>query len=251
MAKVYRFTNQRRKALKKAQLISARKRKGKGRGRKLSKNQRRAAIGVLATSGIALTGSAAYARHKISGSQFIVTPGGRSSTPMINIAGVEVPGTRAGVRVSNYGGGDFAVTGTHRNKKGDKQLFAYRHRPLTMDAVKATFGMKIKGAPEKVGEWKPPQSFKYGETPLGYDESAFHQASMLGAKNALTSAGKAHRKVGSRRSRSGSQIRAKHIPYDEMAARTRYYKSIMKKNGIHIDPAHEYYVAAQMRRLKY
>lgn len=249
MARAYRFTNQRRKALKKAQLISARKRKG--RGRSMSKNQRRAAIGVLATSGIALAGSAAYARHKISGSQFMGKVGPRSATPMMTIAGVEAPGTRAGVMVSNYGGGDFAMTATHRNKRGDKQLFAYRHRPLTMDAVKATFGMKIKGAPEKVGEWKPPQSFKAGETPPGYDADAYNTASMYGAKNALTNEGKAHRKVGSRRSRGGSQIRAKHIPYEEAKARLLYYKSIMKKNGITIDKAHEYYVADQLRRLNY
>lgn len=251
MARAYRFTNQRRKALKKAQLISARKRKGRGGSRSMSKNQRRAAVGVLATSGIAIAGTAAYARHKISGSQFIGNVGSRSDTPMIRVVGVEVPGTRAGIRVSNYGGGDFAVTGTHRNKRGDKQLFAYRHRPLTMDAVKATLGMKIKGAPEKVGEWKPPQSFKSGETPPGYNADAYNTASMYGAKNALTDEGKAHRLVGSRRSRGGSQIRAKHIPYEESKARLRYYKSIMKKNGINIDPAHEYYVAAQLRRLNY
>jgi hypothetical protein len=70
VARIHRMTPARRNALRKAQLASARKRKGSGRTRPsnlhkgkrhITKNQKRALVGVAA---VAAVGAAAYGAHK-------------------------------------------------------------------------------------------------------------------------------------------------------------------------------------------
>lgn len=148
----YRFTPGRRKALRKAQLVSARKRKGRG----LSRG---AKVGILAAGAVALTGSAAYARHKLSGSTFhggiygITVP-----TPTTKMVGVELNvGSGTGFTYNNYGKEGMALSFKLRRKGRDK-TWLYRHTPLTMEAVKAAFGKKAGPEPSKVTQWKPPQA---------------------------------------------------------------------------------------------
>ena len=130
---VYRLTPSRRAALRKAQLISARKRKGR----------RKAAIGVLAAGGVALVGAAAYGRHKRSGSSLYMRPS-MTDTPMMDIGGRKVPGTKVGIRRAKYGSG-YAVTVSARIPFANKDIhiLSYRHKPLTRYAL---LGRKVKKA---------------------------------------------------------------------------------------------------------
>lgn len=252
MAKAYRLTASRKRALRKAQLISARKRRGKGKPkRKLSRNQRRAAIGVAGVSAAVLTGTGAYARHKASGSKIIGPIGPRTATPTINIAGVQLPGTRAGIRVHRYKGEGFAITGVHRNKKGDKHVFTYRHNPLTKEAVKAMVGMKVKSGPND--GWQPRAARQPGQLPDGFNNEIFQQAALqrTGKHAALTVPGRRHRASGFMQGRGGAQARNKLIPFREALARAEKYKLLMAESGTTIDPDHLYYVQKEFSKLKY
>lgn len=98
MKRSYQLTAARKRALHRAQLISARKRKG--RGKRVSRNTKIAAASVAGVSAAVLLGSAAYGRHKVSGSSMYgASPEG--VTPMINVV-ESVPGTRAGLRIARY-----------------------------------------------------------------------------------------------------------------------------------------------------
>jgi hypothetical protein len=158
MAKSYRLTAKRKIALRKAQLVSARKRKGKGLS---SRTKRNAAIGVTGVTTAVMLGGAAYGRHKLSGSQVVMVNGKREPTPMINIVGVEVPGTRAGIRIARYKGSrqGFALSVVSRNSSGDKTLLSYRHRQLSKGAVQAAvFGKKPWGYGAMKKGWTPAQA---------------------------------------------------------------------------------------------
>lgn len=146
-AGAYRLTPARRRALRNAQLISARKRK---RNKKIAK-------GVLAGAGVALIGAAAYGRHKRSGSSLYMKPI-VSDTPTQEIAGRRVKATRAGLRVSRHNSG-FSATLTARIPivKKDILLLSYRHKPLTRYAL---LGRKVKNT---VTEFKPQNAYP------GYD----------------------------------------------------------------------------------
>lgn len=162
----YRLTASRQRALRKAQLVSARKRKGKG----LSRNQVIAATGVTAA---VIAGGAAYGRHKLSGSVLMIN-NPRTPTPMTNLAGVELPATKAGLSVGAFKVGrkrkpkakpsttpyanDTLFSYTSRNNAGDK-TFAYRHRELRGSRLRAYAqfigGRRVGGSPSSVVNFKP------------------------------------------------------------------------------------------------
>lgn len=237
----YRLTPARMRALKKAQLVSARKRKGKGK--------RNAIIGATGVSLAVLAGGAAYGRHKLSGSSLTMHDSPRTHTPMINIAGVAVPGTRAGLRVSNYGRREgFSATYTSRNSKGDKLLFGYRHIPLTKEALKSAFGRKIaKGVVNKT-PWLKDNRPDPDYRPSGFDQKLFDDISNGGS---MTKENRARVRVGQRTSYGGGLVRSRTIPEIEVIARTGKYKASMKSAGIDIDWAHESYIASRFRELNY
>lgn len=163
----YRLTASRQRALRKAQLVSARKRKGKG----LSRNQVIAATGVTAA---VIAGGAAYGRHKLSGSVLMLGSGGRTPTPMANVAGVELPATQAGLSVGAFKVGrkrkpkakpsstpyanDTLFSYTSRNSSGDR-TYSYRHRELRGSRLRAyaqfVQGRRVGGAPSTVVNFKP------------------------------------------------------------------------------------------------
>lgn len=253
MAKAYRLTSRRKVALRKAQLISARKRKGKGG---MSRRKRNVILGVTGVSAVALTGSAAYARHKISGSS-VHGPLSRDITPMIKIAGVEVPGTRAGMRLANYGGKDgFALNYTSRNSKGDRIMFGYRHVPLTMEALKASFGRKVKGGPADASQWKPPQAFPEkidmdiigGFTTRTGRSKGGRESWSLGA---FTPKINARRRTRTFRSTAQRQNDAKRITALEVDARLAEYQRILIGRGTIPNQTHLFKVARALREQSY
>lgn len=238
----YRLTPNRKRALRKAQLVSARKRKGKG----LSRNKVIAATGVTAA---VLAGGAAYGRHKLSGSVLIANAGSRTPTPMMNIAGERIPGTRAGLAVSAHGKGDFSYTYTSRNKSGDRTLFTYRHKPLRASRLRAygrlIRGRRIGGSPASVTNFKP-SSAEF--TPK--QEELFQWAN----RDALSSGAKRIRRnlmiqndpakkirvaaleADTLRPISGGLVRK--IGGDEAYRRTNKYLNALKKQGVAYDFNH-------------
>lgn len=226
MKRSYQLTAARKRALHRAQLISARKRKG--RGKRVSRNTKIAAASVAGVSAAVLLGSAAYGRHKVSGSSMYgASP--RGVTPMINVVGVEVPGTtRAGLRIARYNRREgFAVNYTHRNKHGDRTIFSYRHIPLTREALRATMGKKVSQAQNVTVTHHIP-------SPEHHDPAAYAQANAI----ALTQEGRGRRAGLSRLASARKQLQKKGIPTNEVYRRVLEYEKLMKKNGVEINPSH-------------
>lgn len=234
MAKAYRLTTARRKALRKAQLISARKRKGKGLSRKTQQR-----IGIV--SAAALVGGAAYARHKLSGSSIHGPIGGITSTPMIKTLRGEkvasVPGTRAGLRVANYNRRDgFSMTLTARAGKREALLGGYRHKPLTMEGLKAVIGNKLRGGtPANVTGWNPRAARR--KSPRKLDSELMRQINTR--QPAFTKKENARRRLARRNSIGGAIARGRTISRIEAYRREREYIRIMATQGIEVNAAHK------------
>lgn len=251
----YRLTTARRKALRKAQLISARKRKGRGISRKTQ-----ARIGIAGTA--ALIGVAAYGRHKLSGSS-LHGPYGPTSTPMVRaLRGdkiVNIPATSAGLSVSNYDmRNGFAVTLKARAFGKESLLFGYRHKPLTVEGIKNIVGRKLRGGtPAAVTQWNPVSARK--KSPTKIDMSIIQG---FRTRRAFTYKENARRKVARRGSvmtnysearlrqnpppRSatyaggigGIQARSRTISSLEAFKRLQEYERIMTSRGVSINAAH-------------
>lgn len=262
MRRNYRFTPNRRTALKRAQLISARKRKGRGVSPKAKRMM--AASGLAAVGALAVAGGSAYAyrRHKLSGSSIHGPIGDRTPTPMIGTVSrsgkkrVVVPGTRAGIRIHSYGKKQgFGITITHRNRHGDRVLAGYRHVPLPKG--QSVFGRKMDSGPAQVTGWQPTTA-AHPEIETGVD--LFN--SINGSP--LTYEGRAHRNAirGTARwnSRALSSRKAKEnvgaesrlifgnrIPELEVIARTRVYEQGMAERGTKINTVHRDYIMKKFR----
>ena len=229
MAKAYRLTSARMRSIKKAQLISARKRKGKR-----LKINRKAAIAATIGTGVALTGVAAYARHKASGS-VLAGPFPREATPSTSLAGVQLPVVRSGMRIANFGKDGFAVTVRHRNSKGDKLLLSYRHIPL---------GRKISGGPAEVVKFKP-DSAHPSDLHMDVLDSFPTRTADRGrnryVKGALTDEGRSRRNVLRFRtdtSISARQMAKKPLPNNEVISRANMYREIVEGRGVKVNQAH-------------
>lgn len=242
-ARVYRLTPARKRALHKAQLASARKR---SRNKKIVK-------GVLATTavagGLALTGRAAYVRHKLSGSTFTGPSAVRTPTATMELVGVKLNVFKDGFTHRNLGADGHRITYDHRNKQGDRRLLTYHHRkmgPITMDAVKATFGAKIKGAPQQVTQHKPHQAIQNPADVTFIDIN--HGLIDHVSKKKHESTAKLHGRLvrfgpeGAKKSpaiRNALKRRIGDVSLIEVLERTRHYKAAMAKNGITISREHE------------
>jgi hypothetical protein len=252
----YRLTTARRKALRKAQLVSARKRKGRGISRKTQ-----ARIGIAGTA--ALIGVAAYGRHKLSGSS-LHGPYGPTSVPMTRaLRGdkiVSVPATSAGLRVSNYDmRNGFAMTLKARAFGKESLLFGYRHKPLTAEGIKNIVGRKLRGGtPADVTKWNPVSARK--KSPTRIDMGIIEG---FRSGRAFTPEERARRKVARRGSSGmvpysadrlrqfprpssagyssnigGTLARSRRINTMEAILRGREYERIMAARGININAAH-------------
>ena len=271
MAKAYRFTQSRRVALHRAQLISARKRKGRGVSPKAKRVMK--ATGIAAAAGVAVAGTAVVARqrHVRSGSSLHGPVGPRTATPMINVVGVAVPGTRAGLRVHRYGKGEgFAVTYTSRNSKGDRTMVGYRHVPLPKGT--SLFGKQMDKSPAEVTGWQPTTAAH----PANIEQDLFNS---IQTKNPLTPEGKSHRNgvrgslsrqsrarasrankknnekdalitrsVSGPRAGGSNLIFGNNIPEIEVMARTRVYRQGLVKRGIIPNSLHMDKVRAEFRK---
>lgn len=275
MAKAYRLTVKRQAALRKAQLVSARKRKGKGKGKGLSsRTKRNAAIGVTGVSAAVLLGGAAYGTHKLSGSQVVMVNGKREPTPMITIAGTQVPGTRAGIRIARYGSRSKAIVITHRNKNGDKTLLSYRQNSLMLNArIKAAvFGKKPWGYGAEVApKWKPTQAIPEKVdmdiiNSYPYRTGGRRNTWQYGAFTADARARRGtHRVVGIAKKQNETSVtqrflinrtvitavRGGKIDGEEVRARARDYQRQMQKRGIIVNQEHLFKVERELRKQMY
>lgn len=145
----YKYTAKRRAALKKAQAVSARKRKAAPNKRgvaatlykpRKSKVARNVAVATVAAT--ALTAGGIVARHKLSGSTI-----SRELQPIVRIrrgAIKELTGTvaKGSVNVSNFGDRkEFIYTGKKQGPLGNQYKYTYTHRPISLTTVIA--GRKI------------------------------------------------------------------------------------------------------------
>lgn len=159
----YKMTSARRAALRKAQLASARKRRGRGKVRShVSRNRRRYAVGgaVAVTAVAGLT-----ARHKLSGSKL-----GGFTTQNVSLID-QIHGTKnpvplvRGIKVNRSSNHiDVSI----RLPKGMRGVAAYNHRPVNIpSARKMVTGVKqsdllkpirdrrqIKQAAERKAAWQ-------------------------------------------------------------------------------------------------
>lgn len=255
----YNYTQRRKAALRRAQLISARKRKGK-------RIKTGAIIGATGVTAAVIAGSGAYYRHKRSGST-LSGPMARGITPSVNIVGVEVPVTHAGVRFSRYKKSQgFSVHYTHRNSKGDKYLMGYRHKPLPQGTIRRDVGVLRGRVTAKLfGKPLPAHSdVVTGWQPSSAQPSELHQDIIDSYPNrsggwsrdprrrwvagALTAEGRGRR--GSLRIASETQRQAekKPIPQTEVMARVRDYDKQMRAKGIIPNQAHLFRVAREIRK---
>lgn len=177
----YKLTSKRRVALKKAQRISANKRRGHGFGnaktyntsgrkmntaamggkRRTSSLGKNIAIGAVAAT--ALTTSAVVARHKLSGSHLSYSHGPIAKVPITEVIagrplefknGYQVGG--GGVTIRTVGTRDLGTAGLNRwkyedgtqsasyTKRGTKmeRILAYHHKPLNLGKI---VGDRIRG----------------------------------------------------------------------------------------------------------
>lgn len=146
MAKTrYRLTAARRRALRKAQLVSARKRKGKGKGTKQSNGIRRGVLGATGVIGVAAV-TGVYARHKLSGSK-LSGPFGSTPTPK-SILGTNI-GKGTSLTYAPLGRDSAIVSGQIRARGRDKVMFLYEHKKITKahftkdNVMKSLFGKKV------------------------------------------------------------------------------------------------------------
>lgn len=258
----YNYTSRRKAALRKAQLVSARKRKGKHL-------KRGALIGATGVAAATLAGSAAYYRHKRSGSQ-ILGPMARSATPTSNLVGVEVPATHAGLRFSRFSKKNgFSVHYMHRNASGDRYIAGYRHRALPKGALKADVGvLKAKVTAKLTGSKLPSHGGVTTEwAPNSASPSELHvdildaYPQRTGGRSrdpkrrwvagALTSEGRGRR--GSLRIISQTQrlTEGKLLPELEVRARVRDYQEKLRDAGIMPNYAHLVMAARHIRRQGY
>lgn len=280
MKRNYRFTASRKRALHKAQLISARKRKGRGQKKKMSRGAKIATVGVLSAGAVSLTGGAAYARHKASGSMLYV--GGRTESIPNVIAGVNLGFVgKTGFNLSKYEPTEgFALTYRSRNKKGDK-LISYRHKPVTMGqakeygsrvakrgilsvhrnvavarpAVRSMFGRQIGGGPRTVVNHTPEAAI---------DMDVYAQVNRM----TFTSSTRLHRKVIQKHGnsvvldRNGNKVKVNtidmfkgrtmdRVSYPDVLRRVNAYKRIMAGKGITISQAQETALRAMIGKERY
>ena len=141
----YRMSPKRRAALRKAQLVSARKRKGKG----LSRNKKIAigAVGVL---------GAGIAAHKITKSQFSITVGKYPDNDGMRAK----PPTRNGIRVfhKNWGVSKADIRARHRGISPDKPRLS-GHRDVQVTGALASRFIRVSWK-YKGGQRKFPQQKK-------------------------------------------------------------------------------------------
>ncbi len=253
MAKSYRLTAARKRALHRAQLISARKRKGKGRGKKKLSTRSKVAIGVgvLGTAGAATTalaGTAAYTRHKWSGST--IQTFAKSPTPTAKAFDIETrkmvdrPVTKPGLRIYTFDT-HSAVSYMSRHK-GQDQLSLYIHRPLRKTRLRAgiriikadILGRKIRGAPKGVVGKTPPQAKPDPTTLSPFDDYPESREMYQWAnKLALTSDARARRRANMHRRNNGRPQKFG-IDGQERNRRFNKYRNGMRKKGITISDAH-------------
>jgi hypothetical protein len=126
----YRMTPKRKAALHKAQIASARKRKGHGKAK----------TAAAVVGGVALIGGAAYARHRYSGSSF----GVKTNSHLSAITG-DVSGSRpASLRMTRQGRNrTIAFQTAKRGPLGKSKTYSYTHVPLRIGGSKAVAGRKI------------------------------------------------------------------------------------------------------------
>lgn len=230
------FTPARREALRKAQLISAEKRRAQGRRATRIKYAKRTAIGVGVVAGVAGTG---YAGHRLAGNQLIVSK--RMPTPMKSSVSSTPPkfdaqgfrvhgGTVTTNAMTPVGARGLRVRGksisyTSRNKKGDKTvLYAMGvRRP-------GVHGNKVSGHPRKVTEYKPTRAdiknMARHNRPLRHTEQYAREAMVMGHTTAHV--------YQNRKIEAGEAIR-----------RTKSYVSAMQAKGKKVSAAHH------MAALKY
>lgn len=170
MARKYgTFTASRRAALRKAQLASAAKRRGKGK-RKVSNRTKRVAktVGIV---GLAAAGG--YGAYRATGSKVIVS----KRTPTVYKQTVKVSGSpikfdnsgfrvgtgrkfttqgspigKPGLRVRSGARGP-SLTYLSRNKRGDRNII------VATGVRTGIFGSKISGHPRRVTQFKPERAF--------------------------------------------------------------------------------------------
>lgn len=122
----YKMTPARKAALRKAQLISARKRRGKSiipQSVRSHVSRNKGKYIAAGTGAAVLAG--AIARHKISGSKFVV--GTKTPTTISPVS--KIPIGKAGFRHHNFGGGSHALVYVHRTGGTDRH-FSYTHNSL-------------------------------------------------------------------------------------------------------------------------
>ena len=133
------FTAARRAALRKAQLASAAKRRGRGKIRVSNRTKR-----VAKAAGVAgLMAAGSYGAHKAAGNRLIVSK--RTPTVYHHISGRAIGSRGLQTRKNLY-------TYTSRNKFGDK------HYVYAFGVSQGVFGGKISGHPRKVTQYKPPRA---------------------------------------------------------------------------------------------
>lgn len=244
MAKtVYRLTAARRRALRKAQLVSARKRKGKGKGKSSSRKISRR--GVLAATGVGaavVTGAAVYGRHKLSGST-IRGPFGSTATP---ISFMNKPlGRGTGLSLTPTSNSSAVITGQIRFRGKDKVLFMYNHKKIkkahfTSDNImSALFGKKTidgvvaKNLSNQVKQLRP--------EPPELDQYEFNRQSA----KAYDSSTKAVRKAFSNSYLGGRKNR---ISEKEVIRRVQGYAATLASKGIIINQDHKLLVTDLFRK---